>query len=130
MLEIGNTAGVLKDANVEATKASASIVAGNIIGNNIIKFVKPQLEKTGIAGTIAAKYIDQPLGKALLQNAVAGVLIHTMHDNDKAMLVANALISSANLELVQSFNIEEMFDNLTSGVNLELLSGDTEGQEK
>ncbi len=113
MLDLSETGSALVAANKEATKGSASIIAGNVINNRLAKIIAPKLP------VMVRGYAETQLGKAALANMVAGVLIHTMPQNEKAMIAANAMIASANLTLAQSFNIEEMIDDLLDGVSLD-----------
>jgi 1,4-dihydroxy-2-naphthoate octaprenyltransferase len=61
-------------------------------------------------------YAQTPIGKAALANIVAGVLIHTMPENEKVAVAAECMIQSASLQLASSFNIEEMINDLLDGV--------------
>jgi len=110
-LDLGTTVSVLKDTNIEATKVSAQIVAGKIINDKLVEIVGPNLP------LMIRSYASTELGKAVLANAVAGVIINTMPTNDKAILAANSMVSAANLSLMESFNLDEMFNNLVDGVN-------------
>lgn len=112
MLKIGETAGVLVSANKEAAKESASIVAGRILNKRVAKIVAPKLP------LMVRSYAQTQLGEAVLANVVAGVLIHVMPENAKVQLASNAMIQAASLELLSSFNIEEMIDELLDGVKL------------
>jgi hypothetical protein len=52
----------------------------------------------------------------VLCNAIAGALIHTFPGNEKLMLATNAMISAANLTLMESFNIEQMIDEMMKDI--------------
>ena len=110
MLEIKDTASILIGANKDAAFDSGKLIAGNIINDRVSKILIPKLPM------IARGYAQTNLGKAALSNLVAGVLIHTMPDNAKVQLAAEAMIQSASLQLASSFNLEEMVNELLDNV--------------
>ena len=112
MLEIKQTVGALVEGNKDAAKVSASIITGDIINKRIATLVKPRLPM------IARGYIDTELGQAALSNVIAGVIIHTMPKNPKAVIAAECMIRSASLKLANSFNIQEIVDEILDGITL------------
>ncbi len=110
MLKVGETASVMLDANKEAAIDSGKIIAGNVLNDRVIKLVSPKLP------IMVRGYADTPIGKAAIANLIAGVLIHTMPENTKVGIAAEAMIQSASLQLASSFNIEEMVNELLDGV--------------
>ena len=109
-MEVKETAGLLLEANKDAAKDSGKIIAGNILNNRLAQIVTPKLPM------MVRGYAATPIGKAALANVVAGVLIHTMPDNAKALLAAECMIQSASLEVASSLNIEQMVNDLLDGV--------------
>jgi hypothetical protein len=109
-MEVKDTFSAVASANKEAIKDSGKIIAGNIINNRLEQVIVPKLP------LMVRGYASTPLGRAALANVIAGVIIHTMPTNDKAILAAECMIQSASLELASSFNIEEMINDLLDGV--------------
>ena len=110
MLEFKDTASIMIGANKDAAVDSGKLIAGNIINDRLSKILVPKLP------IMARGYAQTNLGKAALSNLVAGLLIHTMPDNAKVQVAAEAMIASASLQLASSFNIEEMVNELLDNV--------------
>jgi len=112
MLSVKNTASAMVSLNKQSAVLAAQVTTGNIIADRVSKIIVPKLP------LMVKGYANTEIGKAVVSNIVAGVLIHTMPENDKAAFVADALIKSAALELAASLNIEEMFDELLDGITI------------
>ena len=110
MLKFKDTASVIIGANKDAAIDSSKLIAGNIINDRLNKILVPKLP------IVARGYAQTNLGRAALSNLIAGLLIHTMPDNAKVQVAAEAMIASASLQLASSFNIEEMINELLDGV--------------
>ena len=110
MLELDSTIGVLKDTNIEAAKISASIVTGDVVCERLAQIVKPKLP------IYARSYIDTDLGKAVLANVAAGMLITVASENKQAQYAAEAMIQSASLTFMKSFNIDQLVKDLLDGL--------------
>ena len=114
MLNAKETLSVMMDANKEAGVDSAKIIAGNILNKRVNILVMKTLP-AGVKFAVGS-YLDSNVGKALIANAAAAALIHTMPGNEKVEIAAEAMINSASLTLASSFNIEEMVNELLDGV--------------
>jgi len=114
MLNVKDTMSVIVDANKDAGKDSAKIIAGNILNDKVNALVTKNLP-TGVK-LVVGSYIESNIGKAVIANAVAGILIHTMPNNEKVALAAEAMIKSASLAFASSFNIEEMINEVLDEV--------------
>ena len=101
---------------VEAAKLGGSLTAGSIINARVAKIVKEA------APVYARGYIDTDLGKAASGLIGATLLLYFMPDNEKARLVADAMIKSAGVKFVESFNIEEKFNEIIEGLDLSSLT--------
>jgi len=112
MLEIKQTVGALLEGNKDAAKVSASIITGDIINKRIVSLVGPKLP------IMVRGYADTEIGKAAIANLVAGVVIHTMPENQKAVIAAECMIRSASLSFANSFNIQEIVDDILDGIKL------------
>ena len=110
MANVTDTLSILAEANKESAIDSSKIITGNIINDRVSKIITPKLP------LLVRGYSETPIGKAVLANAVAGVLIHTMGQNEKVATAAECMIQSASLSLASSFNIEEMVNELLDGV--------------
>ena len=116
-LNLKQTANVLASANVEAAKASASIIAGNILVDKMYRMVEPKLPMM----VRMAVQSSPDIAKIVLANAAAGALIKFAPYNEKAQLAANAMIQASMLKFAQSFNIEQTINELLEGVDLSAL---------
>jgi len=114
MLKVNETLSIMVDANKDAGVDSAKIIAGNILNDRVNTILMKNLP-TGIK-LVAGSYLESNVGKAIVANTVAGLLIHTMPENEKVAIAAEAMIKSASLALASSFNIEEMINELLDGV--------------
>ncbi len=111
-LTLNQTGAIALSRNQDAVAMSARITAGNIINQRVVELVKPQLP------LMVKGYAETALGKAVIANAIASAMTHFMPGNEKVNLASQAMIESAMLNLVGSFNIEEMIDEVLSGVTL------------
>ena len=118
MLELNQTAGVLKTANVDAAKLSAKLVAGKIINQRASKLIRPQLPM------MVRGYADSPIGEAVLANIIAGAIVHFAPSNPKAVLVSEAMIQAASLEFLNSFNLDEKINELLDGIDMKTLTAE------
>jgi len=112
MLTLGQTGSIALDTNKEALRIAAGLEAGKIINNKLVELVKPRIP------VYARGYIDSPIGKAVLANAVASAMIHFLPTNQKATAAAEAMVQAGMVGFVGSFNIEEMINELLEGVTL------------
>ena len=114
-LSISQTGNVAMARNQEAAKLAASITAGNILNDKVVAIIAPKLPP------FAVGYANTDMGKAVIANVVASAITHFMPGNEKANLASTAMVNSAMLTFVGSFNIEEMVTELIDGVNLDAL---------
>lgn len=99
-------------ANKSAAQTAVRIEAGNIALDKLGKLVAPRMP----FGT--ASYIKTPLGKVVMANLISFAIQQYAGNNPKAKIISEAVMEAAALELVQSFNIGAMIDDLVSSVNL------------
>ena len=99
-------------ANKSAAQTAVRIEAGNIALDKLGKLIAPRMP----FGT--ASYIKTPLGKVVMANLISFAIQQYAGNNPKAKIISEAVMEAAALELVQSFNIGAMIDDLVSSVNL------------
>ena len=122
MLKASQTVGIVASATTDNAKLAATITAGNIINARINKLIAPRLPMW-VRG-----YATTPLGEAVIANAVAAALIHTMPGNDKILLAADAIQKSAMISFAGSFDLEGMVDELLDGINIPEATKQPEGE--
>ena len=122
-LTLTDTKNIAVMRNQEAAKMAASITAGNILNDKVVGIISPKLP------AFAVGYAQTEVGKAVIANVVASAITHFMPANEKANLASKAMVDSAMLAFVGSFNIEEMITELMDGVNLDSLKEAVGGGE-
>lgn len=112
-------------ANKTAAQNAVKIEAGNIAIGKLANLLAPKMP-FGTSG-----YLKTPLGKVVLANVVNFAIQQYAANNPKAKVIGEAVMDAAALELVQSFNVGAMIDDLIGSVNLTgLVPEDAEGLEK
>ena len=66
-------------------------------------------------------YVDTAVGRVVIANLLNFAVSQYAPGNRKAVIAADAAMQAAMLELVQSFNVGEMIDEVLKGVNLSSL---------
>ena len=112
MLKIGQTAAIVAASNKNALGTSATIVAGNVINKQVVNLITPRLP------IMVRGYASTELGEAVIANLVAGVIIHTLPHNEKAVKAAECMIQAASVSFLSSFNIEGMVEDLLKDFQL------------
>lgn len=112
-------------ANKTAAQNAAKIEAGTIAINKLASLLAPKMP-FGTSG-----YLKTPLGKVVLANVVNFAIQQYAANNPKAKVIGEAVMDAAALELVQSFNVGAMIDDLIGSVNLTgLVPEEADGLEK
>lgn len=119
-LTIKETTNAMLGVNSDALKLSAKITIGNTLNDRVAAIVVPKLPMMvrGMALT------NPEVTKAVLANIVSMTLINIAPTNQKAQLAAEAMVNSAMLNLVGSFNFEAMINEVIDGLDMSIL-GDT-----
>jgi len=118
MLEVKQTLNILSGENKEAAKVAAKLTAGNILNDRAIKLVQPHLPM------MVKGYADTDLGRAIVANVIAGAVMHVAPTNDKAVMASEAMIHSAMVTLVGTFDIEATVNEFLDGINLDVLKAE------
>ena len=115
MNTIKSTATAIVAANKNAAVNAAKLEAGSIVLKKV----------SGIAASKAPfmvrGYVDTAVGRVVIANLLNFAVSQYAPGNRKAVIAADAAMQAAMLELVQSFNVGEMIDEVLKGVNLSSL---------
>lgn len=120
MSNVKTTANAVIAANKSSAVNAAKIEAGTIVINRVVKLLKPKMP-FGTSGML-----DSPVGRVALANVVNILVEQYASNNPKAKVISGAVMDAAMLQMVQSFNIGQLVDDLISGVDI---SGFTEIKE-
>ncbi len=120
MSTVKTTANAVIAANKSSAVNAAKIEAGTIVINRVVKLLKPKMP-FGTSGML-----DSPVGRVALANVVNILIEQYASNNPKAKVISGAVMDAAMLQMVQSFNIGQLVEDLISGVDI---SGFTEIKE-
>jgi len=104
------------DVNKEAIKLAAKLEVGKVATAQLKKVVKPKLPM------MVRGYADSPLFDIVLANAVGIALREYAPGNEKAQIVSEAMIQSAAVELMTSFNINDMVNDMLENIDVSKLT--------
>ncbi|QIO01318.1 hypothetical protein bobsandoy_7 [Salmonella phage bobsandoy] len=107
------------------TKVSSIVAANKSAVVNAAKLEAGKIALTQITKVAAKKapfmikgYIDTPIGRVVVANLLSVAVDQYAPTNQKAKAVAGAAMEAAMLEMVQSFNIAEMIDEMVKGIDI------------
>lgn len=118
MTKIANIVAANKSAVVNAAKLEAGKIA-------LTQITKVAAKK---APFMIKGYIDTPIGRVVIANLLSVAVDQYAHSNQKAKAVAGAAMEAAMLEMVQSFNIAEMIDEMVKGIDISTFTVNTENE--
>lgn len=118
--QIKNTTGEVKmskvntvvAANKSAAVSVAKIEAGRIAVKQAVKLVKPAVPM------MARGYLETALGELVVANLFKFAVDNFAANNDKAQVVADAMLQGAMLGAIQSLNIEQMISDVLEKVDI------------
>lgn len=116
MTKIANIVAANKSAVVNAAKLEAGKIA-------LTQITKVAAKK---APFMIKGYIDTPIGRVVIANLLSVAVDQYAPNNQKAKAVAGAAMEAAMLEMVQSFNIAEMIDEMVKGIDISTFTTSTE----
>lgn len=122
MSTIKNTAVTVVNANKSAAVTAAKITAGKVALKQVSKVALKALPASGMAGMFIKANLDTPIGRVVIANLLNFAVQHYAAGNKKAVLVADAAMTAAMLEAVESFNIPEMIEKALEGISVEGLT--------
>lgn len=106
---------------VAQNKEAAKLAAQLEVGSAATKIAVSQLK--GNLPPLIGLYADHPLFSIAVANAAATGIKHFAPSSKKANMLADAMVQSAMVEMIQSFEVGKMIEELISGVNLSSLEG-------
>ena len=118
MTKIANIVAANKSAAVNAAKLEAGKIA-------LTQITKVAAKK---APFMIKGYIDTPIGRVVIANLLSVAVDQYAPSNQKAKAVAGAAMEAAMLEMVQSFNIAEMIDEMVKGIDISTFTTSTESE--
>lgn len=118
MTKIANIVAANKSAVVNAAKLEAGKIA-------LTQITKVAAKK---APFMIKGYIDTPVGRVVIANLLSVAVDQYAPSNQKAKAVAGAAMEAAMLEMVQSFNIAEMIDEMVKGIDISTFTVNTESE--
>lgn len=118
MTKIANIVAANKSAVVNAAKLEAGKIA-------LTQITKVAAKK---APFMIKGYIDTPIGRVVIANLLSVAVDQYAPSNQKAKAVADAAMEAAMLEMVQSFNIAEMIDEMVKGIDISTFTVNTESE--
>ncbi|QXV85405.1 hypothetical protein bas30_0189 [Escherichia phage TrudiRoth] len=117
------------------TKVSSIVAANKSAVVNAAKLEAGKIALTQITKVAAKKapfmikgYIDTPIGRIVIANLLSVAVDQYAPTNQKAKAVAGAAMEAAMLEMVQSFNIAEMIDEMVKGIDISTFTTNTESE--
>lgn len=116
MTKIANIVAANKSAVVNAAKLEAGKIA-------LTQITKVAAKK---APFMIKGYIDTPIGRVVIANLLSVAVDQYAPANQKAKAVADAAMEAAMLEMVQSFNIAEMIDEMVKGIDISTFTTNNE----
>ncbi|ADW79989.1 hypothetical protein SSP1_060 [Shigella phage SSP1] len=119
MTKIANIVAANKSAVVNAAKLEAGKIA-------LTQITKVAAKK---APFMIKGYIDTPVGRVVIANLLSVAVDQYAPSNQKAKAVAGAAMEAAMLEMVQSFNIAEMIDEMVKGIDISTFTNNTENEQ-
>lgn len=118
MTKIANIVAANKSAVVNAAKLEAGKIA-------LTQITKVAAKK---APFMIKGYIDTPIGRVVIANLLSVAVDQYAPTNQKAKAVAGAAMEAAMLEMVQSFNIAEMIDEMVKGIDISTFTTNIESE--
>lgn len=118
MSKLANVVSVNKTAAISA----ARITGGKIAIKNITKLIAPKLP------IMVRGYADTSVGQLVIANLFKFAIENYAPQNKNAVLVADAMLEGAMINVLEGFNIEEMIESVLKGVNLESLTAPVDAE--
>ena len=103
------------DQNKAAMVTAAKIEIGNVAVKQAVKVVKSQMP------LMVKGYMDLPVAEIIVANLVVMGIKQFAPDNEKAAIVADAMLIAAMQTQLKDFNIQKMVDDFVNGIDLSAL---------
>jgi hypothetical protein len=114
MVQTNSVASVAVSQNKEAAKLAAKVTTGDVIIGQITKRIVPMLPTS--ARLIIGDKTDSPLVQVVVANLISTALTQYKPGDARAAYVADAVMSSAAVNVAKSFDINGLIDDLLSGI--------------
>lgn len=108
---------VLIEKNKAAAIQAAKLEMGQIAVNRIVKLVQPKLPM------MLRGYADTAVARIVVANLFTLAVQQYAPENEKAEIIADAMMQGAMVEFVKSFNIEQIIEQVTKGVDFTRITG-------
>ena len=106
----------IANTNATALKQAARLEAGSIAIKQLTKVVKPTLPM------LVRGYADHPFAGVVLANLFSYAVNNFASDNEKAVVIADAMLEGAMVDAVKGFNINDMINEVTKGIDVKKLT--------
>lgn len=100
------------DQNKDALLIAAKIEVGGVAVQQVTKIIKKQLP------LMMRGYADLPIFEILVANLVVMAITQFCPDNEKAQIIADAMLLSAMQKQIREFNIPQMIEEFTSKIDI------------
>lgn len=111
-MDLKQVSQLIINGNQEAFKQNAKRRAGKMFNERAVALIKPKLP------LMVRGYAEEPIGEFVIANIIAAAIIKFGYTNEKLILLADAGIEAASDDLLGSFNIEAMVNELIDGIQL------------
>lgn len=112
MSKIKTVATTALTANKNAVVTAAKIEAGRIATKQAVALVKPHLP------LMVRGYAETPVGELVIANLFSLMIQNFAPQNEKAAIVADAMLNGAMLGAVQSLKVEQLINDVMSKVDI------------
>ncbi len=99
----------------DSTIAAAKIEAGHIANKQLVALIKKQVKPTGPMGFMAQSALGSELGEAVVGVVAAQALKELRGEDPRVVQLADAMTFAAMQDLIRSFDINGMIDDLLAG---------------
>ena len=100
------------ETNKNTAMYTAKIQLGKTANKVVLDKIKPQLPM------FVKGYADSPIAELVVGNVVAGLLMQFAPNNEKATILAQAMIAAGTQVAVESLNIPELVSELLDSVDI------------
>ena len=119
-MNLKRQANVIVAQNSEAAREAALLVAGSTLNRVVLDKVTKQLPRK------YRKLAQHPLANVVVANLASVAQMNFVAGNEKARIATDAMVKAAMVEVLSTFNIEQMVTDVLDNVNLNDFIPDTE----
>ncbi len=100
----------------QAAVAAGKVEVGYVANQTIVRILKKHVKPTSMVGHMVAAQLETPLGQAAVGILAAQALKELRGQDPKVAMVADAMTFSATQELIRSFDVDGLVEELLAGV--------------